>query len=242
MSGHSRRDGIDVAMQISRMNMTRAVLPTQHSKPATFGGGAIIGALGGLIGLGGAEFRLPLPKRSSLIRTRSLASRFPSAVPRGLPNPRLSAPRCALRRYGFALSRAASMAPGRRSSASFQPRRSRRSCCGDRQPLPQLRPSPPLAAVPHRNRDSFPLANEDDELLAPGDASVEEVARQHGVVLGHHRDHHGRVSATTVPSWSSRARAAVSRSAETSSSSAPVRSRSSSGRPQWPSSIASASA
>ena len=60
MSGHSRRDGIDVAMQISRMNMTRAVLPTQHSKPATFGGGAIIGALGGLIGLGGAEFRLPL--------------------------------------------------------------------------------------------------------------------------------------------------------------------------------------
>jgi len=28
--------------------------------PAAFGGGAIIGALGGLIGLGGAEFRLPL--------------------------------------------------------------------------------------------------------------------------------------------------------------------------------------
>jgi uncharacterized membrane protein YfcA len=27
---------------------------------AAFGGGAIIGALGGLIGLGGAEFRLPL--------------------------------------------------------------------------------------------------------------------------------------------------------------------------------------
>jgi uncharacterized membrane protein YfcA len=31
-----------------------------HSTPAAFGGGAIIGALGGLIGLGGAEFRLPL--------------------------------------------------------------------------------------------------------------------------------------------------------------------------------------
>ena len=31
-----------------------------HSSPAAFGGGAIIGALGGLIGLGGAEFRLPL--------------------------------------------------------------------------------------------------------------------------------------------------------------------------------------
>lgn len=31
-----------------------------HSKPAAFLGGAAIGALGGLIGLGGAEFRLPL--------------------------------------------------------------------------------------------------------------------------------------------------------------------------------------
>lgn len=32
----------------------------KQSKLATFGGGAIIGTLGGLIGLGGAEFRLPL--------------------------------------------------------------------------------------------------------------------------------------------------------------------------------------
>jgi len=32
----------------------------ERSTPAAFGGGAIIGALGGLIGLGGAEFRLPL--------------------------------------------------------------------------------------------------------------------------------------------------------------------------------------
>lgn len=31
-----------------------------RSSPAAFGGGALIGALGGLIGLGGAEFRLPL--------------------------------------------------------------------------------------------------------------------------------------------------------------------------------------
>jgi uncharacterized protein len=31
-----------------------------RGSPAAFGGGAIIGALGGLIGLGGAEFRLPL--------------------------------------------------------------------------------------------------------------------------------------------------------------------------------------
>lgn len=38
-----------------------ASLPSQsRSRPAAFLGGAIIGTLGGLIGLGGAEFRLPL--------------------------------------------------------------------------------------------------------------------------------------------------------------------------------------
>ena len=31
-----------------------------RSTPSAFGGGAVIGAFGGLIGLGGAEFRLPL--------------------------------------------------------------------------------------------------------------------------------------------------------------------------------------
>ena len=35
-----------------------AVAP--RNAPAAFAGGAVIGALGGLIGLGGAEFRLPL--------------------------------------------------------------------------------------------------------------------------------------------------------------------------------------
>jgi uncharacterized protein len=35
--------------------------PLQHRNlPAAFGSGAVIGTLGGLIGLGGAEFRLPL--------------------------------------------------------------------------------------------------------------------------------------------------------------------------------------
>ena len=38
----------------------REVWTGGRSSPAAFGGGAIIGALGGLIGLGGAEFRLPL--------------------------------------------------------------------------------------------------------------------------------------------------------------------------------------
>jgi len=35
-------------------------LPSKCSAPTAFAGGAVIGALGGLIGLGGAEFRLPL--------------------------------------------------------------------------------------------------------------------------------------------------------------------------------------
>jgi uncharacterized membrane protein YfcA len=35
-------------------------MPDNRSKIAAFGAGAVIGALGGLIGLGGAEFRLPL--------------------------------------------------------------------------------------------------------------------------------------------------------------------------------------
>ena len=35
-------------------------LPSKRSAPSAFAGGAVIGALGGLIGLGGAEFRLPL--------------------------------------------------------------------------------------------------------------------------------------------------------------------------------------
>jgi hypothetical protein len=42
--------------------MPATVLPPSatRSAPAAFAGGAVIGALGGLIGLGGAEFRLPL--------------------------------------------------------------------------------------------------------------------------------------------------------------------------------------
>jgi uncharacterized protein len=35
-------------------------IPNTRRPPAAFAGSAIIGALGGLIGLGGAEFRLPL--------------------------------------------------------------------------------------------------------------------------------------------------------------------------------------
>lgn len=47
-------------------------MPEYRSKPAAFGAGAIIGAVGGLIGLGGAEFRLPL--LISLFKFRGLES------------------------------------------------------------------------------------------------------------------------------------------------------------------------
>jgi uncharacterized protein len=40
--------------------MLAAGLSSKRNAPTAFLGGAVIGALGGLIGLGGAEFRLPL--------------------------------------------------------------------------------------------------------------------------------------------------------------------------------------
>ncbi|MEU5583265.1 hypothetical protein ABZ791_37575 [Streptomyces huasconensis] len=44
------------------MSTDQPLLPLQstHSTPVVFGSGAAIGVLGGMIGLGGAEFRLPL--------------------------------------------------------------------------------------------------------------------------------------------------------------------------------------
>ncbi len=42
------------------METTEACIPQMRSAATAFGGGAAIGVLGGLIGLGGAEFRLPL--------------------------------------------------------------------------------------------------------------------------------------------------------------------------------------
>jgi uncharacterized membrane protein YfcA len=46
--------------RVSAPVLMRGVEDTARRSPAAFGGGAVIGALGGLIGLGGAEFRLPL--------------------------------------------------------------------------------------------------------------------------------------------------------------------------------------
>jgi uncharacterized membrane protein YfcA len=42
------------------MTVTSTITDARKHKGLAFGGGAVIGALGGLIGLGGAEFRLPL--------------------------------------------------------------------------------------------------------------------------------------------------------------------------------------
>ena len=42
------------------VSQSDVIVPSARSPVPAFGGGAIIGALGGLIGLGGAEFRLPL--------------------------------------------------------------------------------------------------------------------------------------------------------------------------------------
>src|SRR5271170_217351 len=49
-------------MVVSNRVSDRVLVPGagERRSPAAFGGGAVIGALGGLIGLGGAEFRLPL--------------------------------------------------------------------------------------------------------------------------------------------------------------------------------------
>ena len=44
----------------SAQAFAREVGEARRSSPAAFGGGMITGALGGLLGLGGAEFRLPL--------------------------------------------------------------------------------------------------------------------------------------------------------------------------------------
>jgi uncharacterized protein len=57
----TRRDRMPVLAQ-GVGNVAGALSPAakRHSTPAAFGSGAIIGVLGGLIGLGGAEFRLPL--------------------------------------------------------------------------------------------------------------------------------------------------------------------------------------
>ena len=65
--------------------------------------------------------------------------------------------------------------------------------CPRPKPLVQLRPAPPARDVANRDGDRLLLANQNDEVLAPGDTGVEEIPLQHGVVLRHDRDDHGGI-------------------------------------------------
>lgn len=49
-----------ICLFIHTVMTMRELVPIRRNKPAAFGGSLLIGILGGLIGLGGAEFRLPL--------------------------------------------------------------------------------------------------------------------------------------------------------------------------------------
>src|ERR1700722_5916354 len=60
-------------------------------------------------------------------------------------------------------------------------------------PLVKLRPASRPRNVTNRNRDGLLLADQDHEPLAAGNAGVEEISLQHGIVLGQDRDHHGGI-------------------------------------------------
>ncbi|MGW1728227.1 TSUP family transporter [Streptomyces sp. NPDC002306] len=47
-------------MPVTTTDQSLVLLRATHSAPVVFSAGAAIGALGGMLGLGGAEFRLPL--------------------------------------------------------------------------------------------------------------------------------------------------------------------------------------
>src|ERR1700730_5501888 len=65
--------------------------------------------------------------------------------------------------------------------------------CGCCQPFVQFRPSPPPRDVAYSNRDCLLLADQHDEALPSGHASVEQVALEHRVVLGQTGDHDSRI-------------------------------------------------
>ena len=64
------------------------------------------------------------------------------------------------------------------------------------QPLPELRPPLASAAAPHRDRHRPALTDDDHQTLAARDGCVDEIARQHGVMLGRERDNDGRIFRT----------------------------------------------
>src|SRR4029077_12465599 len=60
-------------------------------------------------------------------------------------------------------------------------------------PLVELGPASPTRNIANRDRDGLLLADKDPEPFAAGNASVEEVSLQHGIVLGQDRDDHGGI-------------------------------------------------
>jgi hypothetical protein len=51
-------------------------------------------------------------------------------------------------------------------------------------PLVELRPAAPARNVANCDRDGLLLADKDHERLTAGDAGVEEISLEHGIVLG----------------------------------------------------------
>src|SRR5262249_23360854 len=79
---------------------------------------------------------------------------------------------------------------GNRSPGPGRPRRRRTLRA---QPFCQLRPPAPPRDVAHRNGDGLLLSNQADQLLASGNAGVEKVPLQHGVMLSEYWDDHGGI-------------------------------------------------
>src|SRR5208282_1327560 len=61
------------------------------------------------------------------------------------------------------------------------------------QPIIEFRPASPARNIANGDRDGLLLADENHELLATGDASVEEIPLQHHVVLGQDGNDHGGI-------------------------------------------------
>src|SRR5208282_5412270 len=61
------------------------------------------------------------------------------------------------------------------------------------QPIIEFRPASPARNISNGDCNGLLLADENHELLATGNAGVEEIPLQHRVVLGHDRDDHGGI-------------------------------------------------
>ncbi len=99
---------------------------------------------------------------------------------------------------------AASHQQGRRepeACLSFEPPRTGQSKCYALcvhssfrcQPFVQLRPPASARDVADGDRDGLLLTDQNDQLLAPANAGIEQIPLQHGIMLGRYRDDHSGV-------------------------------------------------